>query len=186
MFKTALFDCAINKKCCSVDGGRGICPLFSSPPRGIWQLKSPHPREFAIQDKNNANARGGGSGRRWNWLMHYYYHFFNATKWDLSSQTFKRPFLLFSFLIFRRLELIDSLILHVECTVLRPIFRSLGSKILYPTYLTRRGQLSCHPSQRFFELVYRHFTASVHTIHTFIEYIPIWGFQWTKRITKLK
>ena len=23
----------------SVDWGRGICPLFSSPPRGIWQLK---------------------------------------------------------------------------------------------------------------------------------------------------
>ena len=41
MFKTALFDCAINEKCCSVDGGRSICPLFSSPPRGIWQLKSP-------------------------------------------------------------------------------------------------------------------------------------------------
>ena len=31
MLKTALFDRAINKKCCSVDGGRGICPLFSSP-----------------------------------------------------------------------------------------------------------------------------------------------------------
>ena len=66
MLKTALFDRAINKKCCSVDGGRGICPLFSSPPRGIWQLKSPHPREFAIQGKKNANAResarGGGGG----------------------------------------------------------------------------------------------------------------------------
>ena len=48
MLKTALFDCAINEKCCSVDGMRGICLLFSSPPRGIWQLKSPHPREFAI------------------------------------------------------------------------------------------------------------------------------------------
>ena len=73
MLKTALFDCAINEKCCSVDGGRGICPLFSSPPRGIWQLKSPHPREFAIQGKKNDNARGsarGGPGRRWNWLMH--------------------------------------------------------------------------------------------------------------------
>ena len=66
---------SINKKCCSVDGGRGICPLFSSPPWGIWQLKSPHPREFAIQGKKNANARGsargGGAGRKWNWLMHY-------------------------------------------------------------------------------------------------------------------
>ena len=28
MLKTALFDCAINEKCCSVDGGGGICPLF--------------------------------------------------------------------------------------------------------------------------------------------------------------
>ena len=51
MLKTALFDCAINKKCCSVDGGQGICPLFSSPPRVIWGLKSPHPWEFAIQGK---------------------------------------------------------------------------------------------------------------------------------------
>ena len=62
MLKTAPFDCAINEKCCSVDGGRGICPLFSSPPRGIWQLKSPHLREFAIQGKKNANAMG--SARR--------------------------------------------------------------------------------------------------------------------------
>ena len=70
MLETALFDCAINEKCCSVDGGRGICPFFSSPLRGIRQLKSPHPREFAIQGKKNANARGqsggGGAGRRWN------------------------------------------------------------------------------------------------------------------------
>ena len=44
----ALLDCAITEKCCRVDGGRGICPLFSSPPRGIWQLKSSPPREFAI------------------------------------------------------------------------------------------------------------------------------------------
>ena len=42
------------------DGGQGICPLFSSPPRGTCQLKSPHPQKFAIQGKKNANARGGG------------------------------------------------------------------------------------------------------------------------------
>ena len=63
MFKTALFDCAISEKCFSVDGGRGICPGFLSPPRGIWQLKSPHPRELAIQGKKkNANARGSVRG----------------------------------------------------------------------------------------------------------------------------
>ena len=69
MLKMALLDCAINETCCCVDGGRGICTLFSSPPRGIWQLKSPHPREFAIQDKKNANARGsarkGEGGGAW-------------------------------------------------------------------------------------------------------------------------
>ena len=36
------------------------------PTRGIWQLKCPHPREFAIQGQKNANARGqsgwGGLG----------------------------------------------------------------------------------------------------------------------------
>ena len=54
--KMTLLDCAINEKCCSVDGGGGICPLFR-----------PHPREFAIQGKKNANAEGsgpeGGGGR---------------------------------------------------------------------------------------------------------------------------
>ena len=53
----ALLDCAINKKCCTVDGGRGICPVFSSPPRGICQLKSPHPRD--------ANSRGSARGGAW-------------------------------------------------------------------------------------------------------------------------
>ena len=36
--------------------------FVSSPPRKIWQLKSPHPREFAIQDKKNAVARGSAGG----------------------------------------------------------------------------------------------------------------------------
>ena len=68
MLKTALFDSAINEKCCSVDWGRGICPLFSSPPRGIWQLKSPQPLEFAIQGKKilmPGGKPGGGGGRSW-------------------------------------------------------------------------------------------------------------------------
>ena len=60
----ALLDCAINKKCCTVDGGRGICPFFSSPPRGICQLKSPHPREFAIQGKKML-IPGGQPGGAW-------------------------------------------------------------------------------------------------------------------------
>ena len=62
MLSTALFDCVINEKCCSVDGGPGICPLFSFPPRGIWQLTSPHPREFAIQGKKKMLMPGGQPG----------------------------------------------------------------------------------------------------------------------------
>ena len=58
MLKMALLDCAINEKCCSVVEGRDICPLFSSPPRGIWQLKSPYPRENA---NARVSARGGGA-----------------------------------------------------------------------------------------------------------------------------
>ena len=66
MLKMALFDRAINEKCCSVDGGRGICTLFSSSPRGIWTLNIPHPREFAIQGKTTlipGGPPGGGGGR---------------------------------------------------------------------------------------------------------------------------
>ena len=69
MLKTALFDYAINEKCCSVYGGRGHLPSFfvstagdltaqGSPPPGIC-----HPRQKI------ANARGsarGGAGRSWN------------------------------------------------------------------------------------------------------------------------
>ena len=75
MLKMALFDCAINKKCCSVDGGRGICRLFFFPTRGIWQLKSPHPQEFAIQGEKyakNTSARGqpaGGSAGGIDWCI---------------------------------------------------------------------------------------------------------------------
>ena len=58
MLNTALFDCVINKKCWSVDGGRGICPRFSSPPRGIWQLKSPHPGNLPSKAKKMLTPGG--------------------------------------------------------------------------------------------------------------------------------
>ena len=67
MLKTALFHCAINEKSCGVDKGWGFCPLLSSPPRGIWQLKSPHPREIATQGKKmlmpGGQPGGGGSAQ---------------------------------------------------------------------------------------------------------------------------
>ena len=64
MLKMALLDCAINEKCCSVDGGRGICPLFSYPPRGIWQFKSPHPGNLPSKAKKKLLIPGGSAGMR--------------------------------------------------------------------------------------------------------------------------
>ena len=51
MLKMALIDCASNKKCCSVDGGRDICPLFSVPTPGDLTAQESRPREFAVQGK---------------------------------------------------------------------------------------------------------------------------------------
>ena len=46
-----------------VDGGRGFCPLFSSPPRGIWQLNSPHPRPLPFKAKKLLMPGGQPGGR---------------------------------------------------------------------------------------------------------------------------
>ena len=51
--------------------------LFLSPPRGIWQLKSPHPREFAIQGKKNAYAPGGGGAGGIDWFITLLYTIFD-------------------------------------------------------------------------------------------------------------
>ena len=56
-----LLDCAMYEKCCGVERGRGICPVFSSPPLGIWKLKSPHPGNLPSKGKN-ATARGSAQG----------------------------------------------------------------------------------------------------------------------------
>ena len=61
-FKMALLSVRSIKIVALLTEDGGICPLFSSPPRGICQLKSPHPRKFAIQGKKNANARGSARG----------------------------------------------------------------------------------------------------------------------------
>ena len=43
MFKTALFDCAINEKCCSVDGGRAFALFFRPLPGDLTAQESPPP-----------------------------------------------------------------------------------------------------------------------------------------------
>ena len=65
----ALLDCAINKKCCTVDGGRGICPLFSSHPGGFASSRVPTPGNLLSKAKKMlipGGQLGGGPGRRWN------------------------------------------------------------------------------------------------------------------------
>ena len=54
MFKTALFDCTINEKCCSVDGGRGTHPTAGNLPSKAKKNLMP------------GGQPGGGGGRRWN------------------------------------------------------------------------------------------------------------------------
>ena len=66
MLKMALFDCAINEKCCSVDGGRGICPLVSSPPRGFDSSRDPTPWNLPSKAKKMpmpGGQPGEGAGR---------------------------------------------------------------------------------------------------------------------------
>ena len=68
MLKMALFDCAINKKCCSVDEGRLFALFFRSHHREIDSSRVPHP-EICHPRQKSANARGsaheGGWGVCW-------------------------------------------------------------------------------------------------------------------------
>ena len=50
-----LFDCAINKKCCSVDEGRGICPFLFVPTPGDLPSKA---KEMPMP----GGQPGGGGG----------------------------------------------------------------------------------------------------------------------------
>ena len=59
MLKMALFDCAINEKCCSVDGGRGICPLFSSPLREFDSSRVPTPGNLPSHAKKGISPGEG-------------------------------------------------------------------------------------------------------------------------------
>ena len=59
MFKTALFDCAINEKCFSVDGGPGICPFFRPHPGGFDSLGVPTPGNLPSKAKKKMLMTGG-------------------------------------------------------------------------------------------------------------------------------
>ena len=51
MFKTALFDCTINEKCCSVDGGRDTHPTPKNLPSKAKKSNA----------RGSARGRGGGA-----------------------------------------------------------------------------------------------------------------------------
>ena len=65
MFKTALFDCAINEKCCSVDGGRGICLFFRPHPGGFDSSIVATPGNLPSNAKK-CQCPGEGTRRCWN------------------------------------------------------------------------------------------------------------------------
>ena len=70
MRKTVLFDCAINEKCCSVDGGRSICPIFKFRlhPGGFDSSIAPTPGNLPSRAKKMlmpGDQLGGGGG----WLQ---------------------------------------------------------------------------------------------------------------------
>ena len=65
MLKTALFDSAINEKCCSFDGGRGIRSFFSSHTEGFDSSRVPNPGNLPSKAKKmlmHQHEGGGGGG----------------------------------------------------------------------------------------------------------------------------
>ena len=69
MLKMALTDCAINEKCCIVDGGRGICPgsIFVPTPKDLAAQRSPTPGIY--QGKKMLMHGGQRPGRRVSWTQ---------------------------------------------------------------------------------------------------------------------
>ena len=64
MLKLALLDCAINEKCCSVDGGRGICPSFFVTTLGdLTAQESPPPK--SLPSKAKIMLIHGGEVKEW-------------------------------------------------------------------------------------------------------------------------
>ena len=55
-----LLDCMVNEKCCSVDHGRGICPLSSSLRQGMAVQVSIHSKGMLMQCTEVHQVGGGG------------------------------------------------------------------------------------------------------------------------------
>ena len=76
MLKTALFDCTINEKCCSFDGGGAFALFFRPYPWGFDTSRVPTPGYLPSKAKKkkkkmkcpgvSRGERGGGASRSWN------------------------------------------------------------------------------------------------------------------------
>ena len=69
MLKTAVFDCAIGGKCCSVDGRRCLPSFFRPHPGGFDSSRVPTPWNLPSKAKV---VGGGGAGCSWNiflWIL---------------------------------------------------------------------------------------------------------------------
>ena len=73
MLKTALFDCAIDEKCFSVEGGRGICCLFSPRPGGFDSSKVSTPGICHVH-RHGRSARIVAEQLRFNHQMSFKIH----------------------------------------------------------------------------------------------------------------
>ena len=65
MLKMALFDCAINEKCCSVDRGRAFARFFRPHYGGFDSSRVSTPWNLPSKAKKNANAQGSAPGGSW-------------------------------------------------------------------------------------------------------------------------
>ena len=62
MLKIALLDCAINKKCCSIDGGQAFALFFHLHPGEFDSSRVPTPGNLPSKQTINANARRSAAG----------------------------------------------------------------------------------------------------------------------------
>ena len=65
----ALFDCAINEKYCSVDGGGAFALFFPPHPWGFDSSRIPNPREFAFRGKKKCQCSGGQPVGKGGWAQ---------------------------------------------------------------------------------------------------------------------
>ena len=69
MLKTAPFDCAINEKCRSVDGRRGICPLFRPHLGGFDSSRAPTSGNLPSKAKKMLMPWGQPEGGGGSWAQ---------------------------------------------------------------------------------------------------------------------